>query len=184
MPEYRGTGIGIRSATVVDENAVRALYLRAFPPEEARQVAALALALLHGEATHSGFAMVAEVAGHLVGHVAFSPLRLRGDTEWAGFILAPLAVLPEQQGCGVGAALVLEGLARVRTTDATACFVYGDPAYYGRFGFRAEAAAHHRPPHDLSFPSGWQGLSLTATGDMGRPGTLSCVEMLDDASLW
>lgn len=184
MPEHQDTGIGIRPATRVDEDAVQTLYLRAFPAEEVSQVAALALALLRGETTQSGFALVAEVAGRVVGHVAFSPLRLREDDVWTGFILAPLAVLPDMQGCGVGAALVREGLARVRGAGAAACFVYGDPAYYGRFGFSAEVAAHHRPPHDLSFPSGWQGLPLTETGDMGCPGRLSCVTVLDDASLW
>lgn len=151
-------------------------------------MAALALELLRGHEAQSGFARVAVVAGCVVGHVAFSPVRLREDASWTGFILAPLAVLPDQQGHGVGDALVRDGLARVRAAGAKACFVYGDPAYYGRFGFTAEAALPFTPPHDLSYPTGWQGLSLTLTliapGEAGTRGTLSCVDALDDATLW
>jgi predicted N-acetyltransferase YhbS len=47
--------------------------------------------------------------------------------------LAPLAVLPEVQRSGVGSALVRHALAQL----GDACVVVlGDPAYYGKFGFR------------------------------------------------
>lgn len=184
MAEQSATGIRVRAATVADEVAVRALYLCAFAAEEAGQVAALALELLRGHEAQSGFALVAEASGQVVGHVAFSPVRLREDASWKGSILAPLAVLPDQQGRGVGDALVREGLAQLRAAGAKACFVYGDPAYYGRFGFATEVALPFTPPHELSYPTGWLGLALTAPGEAEARGTLSCVEVLDDASLW
>lgn len=36
----------------------------------------------------------------------------------------------------MGGALVREGLERLRALGAAGCVLLGDPAYYGRFGFR------------------------------------------------
>ena len=39
-------------------------------------------------------------------------------------------------------------------------FVYGDPKYYSRFGFSADAAVRYIPPYRLQYPFGWQGIAL------------------------
>jgi predicted N-acetyltransferase YhbS len=73
-------------------------------------------------------------SGRLVGHVAFSPVVIDGrECAWYG--LAPLAVLPDWQRRGIGAALVEAGLEDLRRIDAAGCVVLGEPGYYGRFGF-------------------------------------------------
>ena len=56
---------------------------------------------------------------------------------WLG--LGPLSVRPEQQRRGIGTALVGEGLARLRARGAAGCVLLGDPGYYRRFGFEADA---------------------------------------------
>ena len=38
---------------------------------------------------------------------------------------------------GIGTALIRTGLERLRDDGARGCVVLGEPAYYGRFGFRA-----------------------------------------------
>ena len=103
-------------------------------PEEAVLVARLR------EAGALTVSIVAEVDGHVVGHVALSPVTVDGaggGGRWLG--LAPLAVRPEHQRRGIGAALVTAALAAARGEGAAAVFVLGDPGYYGRLGF-AEAA--------------------------------------------
>ena len=81
--------------------------------------------------------LVAEQDGRIVGHIAFSPVTITGeDRGWYG--LGPVAVLPEHQGEGIGAALVEAGLAQLRALRARGCVLLGDPAYYQRFGFRAD----------------------------------------------
>lgn len=79
--------------------------------------------------------LVAEADGSVVGHVAFSPATIDGrDIGWFG--LGPLAVAPDHQRQGIGSALVREGLARLAEHGAAGCLLVGNPAYYGRFGFR------------------------------------------------
>jgi putative acetyltransferase len=80
--------------------------------------------------------MVAEADGEIVGHVAFSPVTIRGsDTLDEGLGLAPLAVIPEKQRHGIGAALVRAGLEACRARGHRVVVLVGEPAYYQRFGF-------------------------------------------------
>ncbi len=79
--------------------------------------------------------LVAEIDGKAVGHVAFSPVTISGESEnWYG--AGPLSVLPAFQRKGVGKALFLEGLNRLRTIGAHGCVLVGDPGYYVQFGFK------------------------------------------------
>lgn len=83
--------------------------------------------------------LIAEEGGTILGHAAFSPVTIGGrDDAWYG--LGPIAVAPDHQGRGVGHALIVAGLQRLRALGARGCVVLGDPAYYGRFGFRADGA--------------------------------------------
>jgi len=78
--------------------------------------------------------LVAEEAGQVVGHVAFSPVTISdGTAGWCG--LGPVAVLPDFQGSGIGRQLIEHGLDALRALGANGCVLLGDPAYYGRFGF-------------------------------------------------
>ncbi|MEN3277861.1 MAG: putative acetyltransferase [Massilia sp.] len=73
----------------------------------------------------------------IVGCLALSPVTIEGvEGGWMG--LGPLAVMPARQGRGIGAALVEAGLAALDALGAAGCVVLGEPAYYGRFGFRHE----------------------------------------------
>jgi putative acetyltransferase len=81
--------------------------------------------------------LVAEAEGVVVGHVAVSPVTISDGTPgWFG--LGPISVLPAWQGRGVGSALMSAALEALRELGAAGCVVLGEPAYYGRFGFKAE----------------------------------------------
>jgi putative acetyltransferase len=77
--------------------------------------------------------LVAELDGHVVGHVAFSPVAIEGARDVVG--LGPVAVLPALQTCAIGARMIEEGLASARERGARAAVVLGHPDYYPRFGF-------------------------------------------------
>lgn len=78
--------------------------------------------------------LVAESAdGHVVGHVVFT----RGSVDGTPVLgLGPISVDPAHQGSGVGSALMHAVLAAADALDEPLVALLGDPAYYGRFGFR------------------------------------------------
>jgi len=49
--------------------------------------------------------------------------------------IAPVAVLPEYQGQGIGSKLIDEGLITCKSRGFKVVIVYGHPEYYPRFGF-------------------------------------------------
>lgn len=83
--------------------------------------------------------LVAEDNGVVVGHVAVSPVTISdGASGWYG--VGPLSVVPERQGQGIGTLLMERALTELRAMGAAGCVVLGEPGYYSRFGFTAEAA--------------------------------------------
>lgn len=78
--------------------------------------------------------LVAEADGRLIGHIAFSPVRISdGTPDWYG--LGPVSVLPAYQRQGVGKALIRRGLAQLQEMGAEGCCLVGHPDYYPKFGF-------------------------------------------------
>lgn len=78
--------------------------------------------------------LVAEEQGEVIGYLAASAARIGTQGGWG--LIGPLAVLPSRHRQGIGTALMAEAVHRLRTTSRGAALV-GDPAYYGRFGFRS-----------------------------------------------
>ncbi len=86
--------------------------------------------------------LVAEMEGNVVGHIAFSPLKISdGSQDWFG--AGPLSVLPAFQKQGIGKALVQEGLSLLKARGAQGCVLVGDPNYYQRFGFKSYPELTH-----------------------------------------
>ena len=79
--------------------------------------------------------LVAEENGEIVGHIAFSPVTIDGESDGL-FGLGPVCAHPERRGEGIGSALVREGLSRLG--GAKAVVLIGDPGYYSRFGFEGD----------------------------------------------
>ena len=65
---------------------------------------------------------------------AASAARIGTQGGWG--LIGPLVVSPSRHRQDIGSALMEEALRRLRATGRGAALV-GDPAYYGRFGFRA-----------------------------------------------
>ncbi|MCU0779610.1 MAG: N-acetyltransferase [Akkermansiaceae bacterium] len=174
----------IRTTTREDADAVRELYLSAFAADERDLVAQLAVELILEETAAAVLSLVAEDDGIVVGHVAFSPVTTSGTRQHLGHILAPLAVHPDHQQQGIGSQLVKSGIGRLSEHGPGILLVYGDPKFYGRFGFRVDAARWFTPPFELRYPFGWQGIALR--GQHARTSTvkISCVEPLSHPALW
>lgn len=119
----------ITEAGPADAEALRRLHEVAFPgPDEAALVADLVAG------GHAVLSLVAREGDAVVGHVLFS--RLVSRPTLRASVLAPLAVRPDRQRGGIATRLVREGLARLEEAGEDLVTVLGDPAFYGRFGFR------------------------------------------------
>lgn len=119
---------GIRKEALADAAAVRAVHEAAFPGvDEANIVDALR------DANELSISLVATLDDQVVGHIAFSPITVNDAP--AGLGLAPVAVRPDFQRCGIGSRLIEEGLRLCGASGAALVVVLGDPVYYSRFGF-------------------------------------------------
>jgi putative acetyltransferase len=123
----------VRYATPADHGAIAEVVAGAFGrADEAELVARLRAD------EDAMFELVAEDNGAVQGHILFS--RLWADRTGLYGALAPLTVRPERQGEGLGSHLVRTGLECAKEFGCQGLLVLGDPAYYGRFGFSADAA--------------------------------------------
>jgi len=89
------------------------------------------------EAGDLSFALVARDGDKVVGYAAVSPVAVADEPNW--YRLGPVAVIPNYQYQGIGSQLMREALMRMRDIGAAGCVVQGEPEYYKRFGFKAEA---------------------------------------------
>ncbi|WP_166243042.1 GNAT family N-acetyltransferase [Paenibacillus turpanensis] len=85
--------------------------------------------------------IVAEQDGRVVGHILLSEaVVVENDLAHKVIVLAPIAVIPDQQKRKIGSMLVEEGLSRCRELGAGLVFLIGHPSYYPRFGFKPARA--------------------------------------------
>ncbi|QDU28174.1 hypothetical protein ETAA8_32740 [Anatilimnocola aggregata] len=85
--------------------------------------------------------LVATSQQQIVGHLLFTRLTIVGaDHTWPAVALAPLAVLPTKQRCGIGSALMQAGLQQLTGQGEKIVVVLGHDHFYAKFGFTAAAA--------------------------------------------
>ncbi|GAA2458197.1 N-acetyltransferase [Streptomyces macrosporus] len=152
----------IRRETPADVPAVRDVTAAAFAPraETPVPVEVTLLDELRGcDAWLPALSLVAEgPGGEVVGHVVCTRGRV-GNTPALG--LGPLSVHPDHQRHGVGSALVHTALGAADALDEPLVALLGDPAYYGRFGFRA-GTEHGIVPPDPAWGTYFQVRTLSA----------------------
>ncbi|MBN2577629.1 MAG: N-acetyltransferase [Pirellulales bacterium] len=126
----------IRPERADDYDAIRGILIAAFTDHQySHQTEHLIVEVLRTDGALT-VGLVAEVEGKVVGHIAFSTIKIDGkECQW--FALGPIGVAPELQRKGIGKRLVEEGLEAIRDLGARGCFLVGEPEFYGRFGFRS-----------------------------------------------
>ena len=85
-----------------------------------------------------GLSLVAvDASDRVVGHLLLSRVAIEGadGAAWSVPSLAPMAVLPDWQGRGAGAALVRAAIEAADARGEPLIVVLGHPGYYPRFGF-------------------------------------------------
>jgi putative acetyltransferase len=174
----------VREAGETDVETALDIERRAFARSDEAE---LVRALLTDPAAQPVLSLIASAGGGDVGHVLFTAAAIgaAGHAVRAA-ILAPLAVVPEAQGKGVGRALIDDGLHRLAAAGMDLVFVLGDPVYYRRYGFEPAE------PHGLAAPrpiaeqdaDAWMVLDLRG-GVLGSvTGPVEVAAVLDRPELW
>ncbi|WP_371574814.1 GNAT family N-acetyltransferase [Streptomyces sp. NBC_01314] len=94
-----------------------------------------------------GLSYVAEAADGTI--AAYALITRCHVDEVPALALAPVAVLPEQQRQGAGAAVVRAALEAARACGERLVLVLGHPEYYPRFGFVRASEYGIRPGFDV-----------------------------------
>lgn len=135
----------IRPETAVDAAKVYEVEAAAFGrPAEAELVQKLQ------QAEIDTISLVALLDETLVGHILFTPVTVKNEAEaFTAVALGPVAVSPNHQNKGIGAALCRAGLAACQQAGYDLAFVLGHSNYYPRFGFMTSTPHHLRCQFDV-----------------------------------
>jgi len=80
--------------------------------------------------------MVAEIENKIVGHILLTKLKIKNDQkEFDSLALAPVSVLPEYQGNGIGGMLIEQAHTTAKELRYKSIVVLGHEKYYPKFGY-------------------------------------------------
>ncbi|WP_447637995.1 GNAT family N-acetyltransferase [Flavobacterium microcysteis] len=93
--------------------------------------------LRNSEAFVPELSLVAEIGEQIVGYILLSKIKIVNKTleETESLAMAPVAVLPEFQGKGVGARLIESAHEKAKELGFGSVVLLGHEGYYPRFGY-------------------------------------------------
>lgn len=81
--------------------------------------------------------LVAEIDSKIVGHILLTKLKIRDKSkEFNSLALAPVSVLPQFQGKGIGGKLILEAHKTAKELGYMSIILLGHENYYPKFGYK------------------------------------------------
>lgn len=124
----------IRQERKEDEQKVYEVVQRAFKDAKHSdgKEQDLVTALKKSESFIPNLSLVCERNNQIVGYILFTKATVGEETI---LVLAPLAVLPEYQGLGIGSSLIEEGHKIAKSLGYEYSCVLGDPQYYQKFQY-------------------------------------------------
>lgn len=131
--------ITIRKEEVKDFKAVFNLIEKAFESEQMsnHKEQFLVERLRKSDTFISELSLVAEIDGKIVGHILTTKLKIKNKTnEFRSLALAPVSVLPEFQGKGIGGKLITESHKIAKELGYKSIVLLGHEKYYPKFGYK------------------------------------------------
>ncbi|WP_264551749.1 GNAT family N-acetyltransferase [Flavobacterium sp. N2038] len=144
--------IKLRQESKKDYECVFQLIEKAFEKEEYsdHREQFLVERLRDSEAFIPELSIIAEVDGKITGHILFTKLEIKNQSQsFQSLALAPVSVLPEFQGKGIGSKLILYGHDVAKKLGYKSVILLGHQDYYPRFGYEVCEKYHINMPFDV-----------------------------------
>ena len=177
----------IRQSHDYEIKEIKNIHLKAFGEYEGAIISKLAEDILNDETAEPKRSFLAEEKGELIGHVLFTNLNIENNKQnLKSQILAPLAVLPKVMKNGIGSTLVKKGTNHLKDEGIDLIFVYGDPKYYSRFGFKPAKTFKILPAHPIpkNYEDAWMVMNLSNKKLELINSKVKCCKALDDPKFW
>lgn len=129
----------IRQEQPSDFNAVFNLIEKAFKSEEFsdHQEQFLVERLRKSETFIPELSLVAETNNQIIGHILLTKIKIKNESEtFTSLALAPVSVLPEYQGKGIGKKLIETIHQKAKALGYQSIILLGHETYYPKFGYK------------------------------------------------
>lgn len=163
------------------------IHTQAFGKDEGPVIAKLVNDLFTDETAQPIVSLLAVLNEKPVGHILYSKAVINDSQKaLSASILAPLAVLPEEQNKGIGEKLILEGLRILKQSGTDLVFVLGHPSYYPRCGFIPAGAQGFDAPYPIpeEHAEAWMVQELSSGILSNSSGTVQCSKVLNEEQHW
>lgn len=164
----------IRQEIESDHNAVFQLIEQAFRGEALsdHQEQFLVERLRKSSAFIPELSLVAEDNGKIAGHILLTRIKIKNDTNsYDSLALAPVSVLPEYQGHGIGGRLITESHKVATALGFKSIVLLGHEEYYPRFGYQRAEGFGIKLPFDVPTEN-CMAIELVEDGLKGVSGTV------------
>ena len=116
--------------------------------------------------------IIAEIDNKIVGHILLTKLKIKNDqTVFDSLALAPVSVLPEHQGKGIGGMLINQVYKTAKGLGYKSIVLLGHEKYYPRFGYIQADKYGIELPFDVP-KEHCMAIELTENGLRGVNGTV------------
>ncbi|WP_312207934.1 N-acetyltransferase [Empedobacter sp.] len=144
--------MNIRKEEEKDYNQVFELIEKAFENEEYsdHREQFLVERLRNSDSFVPDLSLVCEMNEMIVGYILLTKIKIKhSDFSYDSLALAPVAVLPNYQGNGIGGHLIEFAHKKARELGFESIILLGHPTYYPKFGYRKASDFDIQLPFDV-----------------------------------
>ncbi|MCU7834157.1 MAG: N-acetyltransferase [gamma proteobacterium symbiont of Taylorina sp.] len=177
----------IRKSTESECKEILNIHNQAFGEKKGQVISKLVEDLLNDKSAMPILSLVALENERIIGHILYTKVTIT-QTELAisAQILAPLAILPEEQKKGIGEKLINEGIRQLKELGTELVFVLGHPSYYPRCGFFPAGEKGFEAPYPIpeEHAAAWMVQSLNGDALETANGKVQCSNILNEPQHW
>ena len=181
------TPLEIRKSIQSEREEILEIHKKAFGKDKGLEIAKLVDDLLDDTTAMPILSLIAIENDRIVGHILYTKATIT-ETELpiSAQILAPLAILPDEQKKGIGESLINEGLKQLKESGTELVFVLGHPTYYPRCGFFPAGEQGFDAPYPIpeEHAAAWMVQQLNGNVLGNTTGKVQCSNVLNEPQHW